>query len=167
EAVARLERRALRHLLAPDVLQRLHGPHDERAVGEDRVDADGAVVLPRLLVGAPGELARPPLPAEHRVLRELPLTLERRLDAEGAGGRVQVPAIALGPDRVDGAARLLADLPSVGEGAHGGAGEVVEDDAAVPRGRGDGPREEERQQDARDHRPRRHQWWTRSSTTSP
>src|SRR3989454_10264699 len=98
------------HLLAPDVLDRLR-PRDAR-IRHEQVDGERAVVGGRdALVGARGELARPPRPGEHRVGVEIPLDLLGRLDAEALRGGAQEAEPLLLQDAVDVLARVLSRLP--------------------------------------------------------
>src|SRR5881409_1137628 len=98
-------------LLAPDVLDRLR-PRDAR-IRHEQVDGERAVVGGRdALVGAPGELARPPRPGEHRVGVEIPLDLLGRLDAEAPREGAQEAKPLLLQDPVDLPTRALS-LPPV------------------------------------------------------
>src|SRR5207247_9654731 len=92
-----------------------------------------AVVAVRLpLVGAPGELARPPRPREHGIGREVPaLHLARGLDAEPLGDRAQEVFAALFLDRVDALALVLARLPAGGELADLRSAEVLDQRAVL------------------------------------
>src|SRR2546422_4017137 len=107
-------------------------------------------------------------------------TLFRSLDAEPGRGRAQEAEPLLLDDPVDTLAGVLPWLPVRRELADLGSCEVLERDALVRRrrrglrrrlrGQGDHAQGQQQQGEkgrARPHRPRRHQWWTRLSTTSP
>src|SRR5262249_22718069 len=123
EAAVRRQWRPDRNPLAPDVLHRLR-PADAR-VRNEQVDREDAVVgggLPFVRPG--GKHQGSPGPGQDGVRVEVPLVLERGLDAESLRGRMEHVLPVLVADRVDRLALVLPYLPIGGGGADRGLGPV-------------------------------------------